>query len=193
MRRRRFRRKPRESSRIVLASGKAGPARGLVAKVAEELAVQIIGGGLRDHIHHARGSQPGRKREQRLLDPDLLDGAHRDIRRGSAHSFVRDVDTIHLHPGGAAIAANDGCRRQSGLGGRQHLAVEYLHSGFEPGQIQKPAVGGNLFHLRAIDRAAHFRDSRCPPVLATGATTRYNLTSPVAVAAAWILIRMSAG
>ena len=42
------------------------------------------------------------------------------------------------------------------LGGRQHLAVEFLHSGLKPGQVQKSAVGGNLFQLRAINCAAHF-------------------------------------
>ena len=91
-----------------------------------------------------------------MLDPNLLDGAHRNIRRSSAHSFVGDVDTIQHHPRGTAIASNDGCRGQTSLRGRQHLAVQFLHTGFEPGQIQKPAVRGNLFHLRAIHSAAHF-------------------------------------
>ncbi len=89
-----------------------------------------------------------------------------------------------MHPRGAAIAANDGGRRKSALGGRQHLAVELLHSGLKPGQIQELAVGGNLFHLRANDRAAHFRGFSVSTSLATGATTRCSLTSPVAVAAA---------
>jgi hypothetical protein len=141
----------------VFASGKAGPACGFVAKVAEELTVQVIGGGLGDYIHLSGGSQTGRKREQRLLDPDLLNTAHRDIRRGGAHGFVSDVDTIHQHPGSAAVASNNGGRRMAALRRREHLAVELLDSGLKPGQIQKSSVRRNLFELRAINHAAHFR------------------------------------
>jgi len=73
--------------------------------------MQIIASGPGCDVHNARGRQAGRKRKQRLPDFDFLDGAHRNIRGGGAHDFVRDIQTIHLHPRGAAIATDHGgCR-----------------------------------------------------------------------------------
>jgi hypothetical protein len=95
-----------------------------------------------------------------LPDLDFLDGAYRNIRGGGAHNFVRDIQTINLHPRGAAVAADHGAGGKSALGGRQHRTVEQLHSGLKRGQIQKLAVRGYLLHLPGNDRALYFRGFR---------------------------------
>jgi hypothetical protein len=43
---------------------------------------------------------------------------------------------------------------EAALGRCQQLTIELLDPGFKPGQIQKPTIRGDLFHLGAADRAA---------------------------------------
>ena len=136
---------------VVLTTGKLRVSGRLVAKVAEQFAMKVIRAGLCDHIHGAGRGQPGREWKQRLADAQLLNRASRQIGSGSAHGFVRDVQAINLHPGGAAIAADDGGRGKPALGWRQHLGVEHLHSWFDSGQIQEIAIGGNLIDLAGVD------------------------------------------
>ena len=118
----------------------------LYLKISKQLAVKIVSTRLGDHVDRARRSQSGRWRQQRLLDSDLLDGTHRNIHGGCAHGLVSDVESIHLHPGGAAIATDDRGRGKSNLGSGQYLAVEQLHSRFQTSQIEESAIGRNLFH-----------------------------------------------
>ncbi len=142
---------------IVLATRHGSTAGRFVPKVAEQLSVKIAGARLGYHVHRARRCQPRGKRQQRLLHPDFLDGAHWKIHCGRAHGFVCDIEPIHLHPGSATVAADHRGRREPSLRRGQDLTVEQLHSGFKPGQIEESAIGRNLFHLVAFDRAAYFR------------------------------------
>ena len=74
---------------------------------------------------------------------------------------------------------------------RQNLAVEQLHSGFEAGQIKKPAIARNLIHQAGRHRSMYFGSFGIHQHRPGYHSTR-SLTSPVAVDAAWILNRRSA-
>src|SRR6185369_13662273 len=115
---------------VVLTTRHGSSAGCFISKISKQLAVKIVSTRLGDHVDRARGSQSGRWRQQRLLHSDLLDGTHRNIHGGCAHGLVSDVESIHLHAGGAAIATDDRGRGESNLGRGQYRAVEQLHSRF---------------------------------------------------------------
>ncbi len=54
--------------------------------------------------------------------------------------FVRDIHTVNLYAGGAAITTAERDRRISGLGGIEVLTVLNLNAGFQLGQVKEVAT-----------------------------------------------------
>ncbi len=130
--------------RIVLAAGKVGAAGRFVAKVAEDLAVKIVGGGFRQSHSPVRQRPVPRK----VASNDWLD--LRPPARAPTGTFVVVAPTVS-----SVTSMPSTCIRvvrplrptmdAAGsplLEGASISAVEKLHSGFEPGQIEKAAIGG---------------------------------------------------
>ena len=93
-----------------------------------------------------------------MAELKLVDGAGRNILRGSTDRLITDIDTVHGDAGGAAKAATERDGGVPCLRGIKVLPVLDLDTRLELGEIEEvPATQWEVLNLVCIDNPLHCR------------------------------------
>ena len=122
----------------ILSSSRSG-SHGMIAEESKRFAMKRVGPRTSGHVDRTRRREILRQIQRGLRDLEFIDCARRNVRRGSAHGLVADVDAVHVNTRGPSEAAAERDRRIPGFRGIEVLSILDLYARLELSQIKEVA------------------------------------------------------